>query len=300
MVGTSGHEPGITRRPEVTAADRQAAAARQRRNDIALWRWALTEPAMDPALTSRQRGAVVRDLASREHQDPDGRKASVSRRTIDRWIVARREGGFDALIPSPRQCPPRLGTETEDLAAGLKMENPARTAAQVRRILAAQGGAVPHSGTGQAPAARLAAGGEPALPDPALLKEAFSWSVIRQVRKTATVSVEGNVYSVDPFLTGRKVECVFDPFDMTELTVYWQGRKVGRAVPQVIGRHAHPKAPPDEDDPAPAEPTGIDYLQLVADADAAALAGELRLSALDDSEPDGEAGDSGQDGEGPR
>src|SRR2546426_383071 len=143
MVGTSGHEPGITRRPEVTAADRQAAAARQRRNDIALWRWALTEPAMDPALTSRQRGAVVRDLASREHQDPDGRKASVSRRTIDRWIVARREGGFDALIPSPRQGPPRLGTETEDLAAGLKMENPARTAAQVRRILAAQGGAVP-------------------------------------------------------------------------------------------------------------------------------------------------------------
>src|SRR5437879_10436748 len=98
---------------------------------------------MDPALTSRQRGAVVRDLASREHQDPDGRKASVSRRTIDRWIVARREGGFDALSPSPRQGPPRPGTETEDLAAGLKMENPARTAAQVRRILAAQGGAVP-------------------------------------------------------------------------------------------------------------------------------------------------------------
>ena len=121
---------------------------------------------------------------------------------------------------------------------------------------------------------------------PALLKEAFSWSVIRQVRKTGTVSVEGNVYSVDPFLTGRKIECVFDPFDMTGLTVYWQGRKVGKAVPQVIGRHAHPKAPPDEDDPAPAELTGIDYLQLVADADAAALAGELRLSALDGTGPE--------------
>ena len=47
---------------------------------------------------------------------------------------------------------------------------------------------------------------------------------------------------------------------MTEMTVYWQGRKVGRAVPQVIGRHAHPKAPPDEDDPEPAALTGIDYL----------------------------------------
>src|SRR2546428_9408177 len=114
MVGTSGHEPGITRRPEVTAADRQAAAARQRRNDIALWRWALTEPAMDPALTSRQRGAVVRDLASREHQDPDGRKASVSRRTIDRGVVARPQGGVDALLPAPRQCPPRARAGAED------------------------------------------------------------------------------------------------------------------------------------------------------------------------------------------
>src|SRR5256885_12302514 len=109
MVGTSGHEPGITRRPEVTAADRQAAAARQRRNDIALWRWGLTEPAMDPALTSRQRGAGVRDLASREHPDPDGGEGSVSRRTIEPWVGARREGGVDALIPAPRPWPPRVG-----------------------------------------------------------------------------------------------------------------------------------------------------------------------------------------------
>jgi putative transposase len=94
----------------MTAADRQAAAARQRRNDIALWRWSLVEPAIDPALTSRQRGQVVRDLASREHAGPDGRKVSVSRRTLDRWIVARREDGFGGLVPSPRQCPPRLGT----------------------------------------------------------------------------------------------------------------------------------------------------------------------------------------------
>ncbi len=77
---------------------------------------------------------------------------------------------------------------------------------------------------------------------------------------------------------------------MTELTVYWQGRKVGKAVPQVIGRHAHPKAPPDED-PAPAALTGIDYLQLVTDADAAALGEQLNLAALDDS--DGHGGEPG-------
>jgi len=88
---------------------------------------------------------------------------------------------------------------------------------------------------------------------------------------------------VDPFLAGRKVELVFNPFDLTQVTVYWAGRKVGTAVPQVIGRHAHPKAPPDED-PAPAALTGIDYLQLIAGADQAALGDQLNLAALDDSQ----------------
>ena len=70
--------------------------------------------------------------------------------------------------------------------------------------------------------------------------------------------------------------------------MYWQGRMVGKAIPQVIGRLAHPKAPPDED-PPPAALTGIDYLQLVADADAAALGEQLNLAALDDSnDPGGE------------
>ena len=84
----------------MTAADREAAARRQRAQEIALWRWTLVEPAMDPALTARQRGAVVRDLASREHEGPDGKKrVAVSRRTLDRWVVARRDGGFEALVP---------------------------------------------------------------------------------------------------------------------------------------------------------------------------------------------------------
>ena len=71
----------------MTAADREAAARRARAQEIALWRWTLVEPAMDPALTARQRGQAVRDLASREHQGPDGRKlVSLSRRTLDRWV----------------------------------------------------------------------------------------------------------------------------------------------------------------------------------------------------------------------
>jgi putative transposase len=128
-----------------------------------------------------------------------------------------------------------------------------------------------------------------------LLREAFRWSTARLVRKTATVALEGNVHSVDPFLAGRKAEPAFDPFDLTGITVYRGGRKVGTAVPQVIGRHAHPEAPPD-DDPAPAALTGIGYLQLIADADQAAPGEQLNLAALDDTAPDGSS-DGQQDQE---
>ena len=76
-----------------------------------------------------------------------------------------------------------------------------------------------HSETGEAPQARHAAAGPPARPEPALLHQAFCWSAVRLVRKTATVALEGNVYSVDPFLAGRKVELVFDPSDLTRVTV---------------------------------------------------------------------------------
>jgi putative transposase len=387
----------------MTQADRDAAARRQRAQTIALWRWSLIEPAMDPALSSRQRGKVVRAIAAREHAGPFGARVSVSRKTVDRWITARRAGGFDGLVPAPRQSLPRTDPQVVELAVGLKKENPARTAAQVRRVLAAQLGWAPseraiqrwfearelrarpdgqppraygrfeasavneiwtadlmngpklagratylagiiddhsrfltghqfvrrpdavrfagvlreairrhgapsvlytdngscfadaslqrtcamlgiklthsqpgrpagrgkiervfetvqqqfqvevtgqggdparhqvagleelndlldhwvrkvyhqriHSETGQAPQARHQAAGPAAPPDPAALKAAFSWSAVRLVRKTATVELEGNVYSVDPFLTGRKVELVFEPFDLTKLEV---------------------------------------------------------------------------------
>ena len=85
------------------------------------------------------------------------------------------------------------------------------------------------------------------------------WSERRTVRKTATVSLHGNTYQVDPSLALRKVELVFDPFDLTSIEVRWQGRPAGQAIPHVIGRHAHPKARPEQPAP-PAPATGIDYI----------------------------------------
>lgn len=59
-----------------------------RQREIALFRYTLVRQAADPALTKRERGALVRDLASRHHVGPDGQRVRVARNTIDRWIRA--------------------------------------------------------------------------------------------------------------------------------------------------------------------------------------------------------------------
>lgn len=445
-------------------ADRQAAAWRARAQTLALWRYTLIEKAMDPALSTRQRGRVVREIAAAEHTGPSGEPVRLSRKTIDRWIRARRSGGFDALVPAPRRCAPRTDAAALGLAVALKKENPARTAAQVRRILAAQSGGwapsertlqrlfadrelrtrpdgqpprafgrfeaerinqiwtadalhgpkvagrptflfailddrsrllvgaqfthredtvrfrgvfghaiaghgIPeilytdngapfvdesllrtcarlsikvthsapgrpmgrgkiervfatirqqflveiagaggdsarhqvagldelnqafthwvdkqyhprvHSETGQPPLRRWVDGGPVVLPEPSVLRAAFAWTATRLVRKTATVDLEGDTYCVDPFLVGRKVELHYDPFDLTAVDVYWAGKRVGAAVPQHIGRHAHPKAPP-EVEPDPIALTGIDYIKLLADAEHADTSLRLNLAHL--------------------
>jgi putative transposase len=140
----------------------------------------------------------------------------------------------------------------------------------------------PHGETGQPPLQRWLAAGPPALPTPAQLHEAFLWSEHRTVTKTATVSLHGNVYEVDAALVGRKVELVFDPFDLTRLEVRYHGRPMGAAVPHRIGRHVHRKARPDAAPPA-VTPTGIDYLRLVEARHTAELTERLRYAELTDA-----------------
>ena len=106
----------------------------------------------------------------------------------------------------------------------------------------------------------------------------FLWSEVRQVTKTAQVSLHGNAIEVDPALVGRKVELVFDPFDLTDIEVRFEGRAMGKALPVRIARRTHPKARP-EAAPAPV-PTGIDYLSLLAARRDEQLAGRIDYAAL--------------------
>ncbi len=121
-----------------------------------------------------------------------------------------------------------------------------------------------HAETGQAPIERFEGGGPLRRADPGRLREAFRWSVMRKVTRTATVPLEGNSYAVDPALTGRRVELRYDPEDLSRLDVFLDGRPAGAAVPFVTRRHVH-RAVPQAARPA-AAPTGIDYLGLVATA----------------------------------
>jgi putative transposase len=448
VITTGGHDE---LEAPMTEHEREIDRRAERARDIALFRYALIRQAADPALTTKQRGLLVRQLAATEHAGPFGRPVRYSRESLDRWIRAWRTGGFEALQPTARNLEPRTEAAVLELAAALKREVPARTAAQVAAILAAHAGpnssmpsartlqrhfarlelhtrpdgraprafgrfeaeasndrwtgdalhgptvggrktylfafiddhsralvgyrwghsedtvrleaalrsglaarGVPrvvyvdngsafvsgqllralaslgitlthskpgqpagrgkierffrtvreqflvelgagdlsraigdldqlnelfaawvetvyhrreHSETGQRPLERFLAGlpdgAAPTPPTPAQLHEAFLWSQRRTVTKTATISLHGNSYEVDAALVGRRIEVVFDPFDLTALQIRYQGRPMGTAIPHRIGRHVHPDAHPGTA-PAPAPATGIDYLALIA------------------------------------
>jgi putative transposase len=443
-----------------------------RRRDIALFRYGLIREAADAELSSAERGRLVRQLAGREHRSPDGNWKRVGRSTLDRWIVAYRAGGFDALVPAKRQRTSVCDVELLDLAVRLKRENPRRTAthivemlvtelaghsrnipsvrtvqrhfarlglnicpdgsppeafgrfeaagvndlwvgdvlhgpvvggrkallfaflddhsrlivghrfgrhedvlrleAALRRGLASRG--VPkriyvdngspfvshqlaracavlgiklvhsrpgrpqgrgkierffatvrtqflveiaddqleslsrlnelfsawvetryhhrvHRETGQTPLARFTAAGIPEVPTPQLLREAFLWSEMRTVTKTAMVSLHGNSYEVDPALVGRRVQLVFDPFDLATLEVRHDGHDFGAAIPHQLKVHVHPKAtaePPDMLDGMTTTPTGIDYLALVEAEHRQATRRTINFADLDGNDLDGE------------
>lgn len=437
-----------------------------RATEVALFRYALIREAADAALSKAERGRLVRELAGRVHTGPGGSQMRVGRSTLDKWIVAWRRGGFEALKPGPRASSLKVPAEVFDLAEALKREAPERTAAQICQILAVTHGWAPnertiqrhfhrtgmtrrsltaatavfgrfeasrpnelwvgdalhgpnvgrhkailfaflddharlftgyrwvtaedtvraeaalraglgsrgvpdavyldngspfvssqllracaslgirlihsrpgrpqgrgkiervfrtvreqflvevahtevdtvgrlnqlfaawvetvyhravHSETKMTPLERFAAGGPPRYATAEELHEAFLWSETRTVTKTATVSLFANTYEVDAALVGRRVELVFDPFDLTRVEVRWANRPMGPAVPVVIGRHAHPAARPEPGVGPPPPATGIDYLHLIEARADAELQRRISYAGIDEAgiDPDG-------------
>ncbi len=119
----------------------------ERARETGLFRYSLVQELLEPGLSAAERGWRARELAGRVHEGPGGRRVTVSYATLTRWRRRYEEGGFDALVPSPRQPAPRTPEEVLALAEALKREKPGRTAAQVRRVLQVTAGWAPSDRT---------------------------------------------------------------------------------------------------------------------------------------------------------
>lgn len=102
--------------------------ARDPAEALALWRYHLIAEALDPRLSGRERGLLVRRIATDEHVTPAGELRGVSRNTLNRWIRRYRADGLAGLRDRPRsdQGSARVNPALLDEAIRLRLEAPAR------------------------------------------------------------------------------------------------------------------------------------------------------------------------------
>jgi transposase InsO family protein len=143
-----------------------------------------------------------------------------------------------------------------------------------------------HGETGQTPLDRFMAGAEQLrAADPETLRLAFQWRTRRTVTRQATLSLQGNVYSVDPAWCGQTLELRYDPFDLSQMDVYRDGGRLGTARLTQAKRQRHLAierlVPETFATPVPAQ---IDFLKTLREEHDQALRqqlGGIRFSQLD-------------------
>jgi transposase InsO family protein len=123
-----------------------------------------------------------------------------------------------------------------------------------------------HSETEQSPLARYSAGLDQVRPvDPETLRRAFLWRAKRQVKRDATISLQGNRYQVDPRWAGRTLELRFDPFDLSQIELYLDAVPLGLATVVIQQRQRHlavarlATEPPDPPKPQ----SSLDFLSIL-------------------------------------
>jgi putative transposase len=109
---------------------------------VAVHRFGVIAEAANDRLSPADRGAVVRQIASRTYAHPDGNERRYSVATINRWLAAWRGGGLASLAPVRRTDTGALRAHPElaEEAAALRLELPTRSAAQIARIILARHG----------------------------------------------------------------------------------------------------------------------------------------------------------------
>jgi len=119
-----------------------------------------------------------------------------------------------------------------------------------------------HSETGEAPLdrwQRLLPAANVRAADPVLLDEVLRLHARRRVHpKTSTIEVGGIPFVVDTSLRKRRVDVLYDASDLSSVLVYFDGRRIQRALPQVKG-----ELPVEGPATAPRPAPSVDYLALL-------------------------------------
>lgn len=130
-----------------------------------------------------------------------------------------------------------------------------------------------HGVTKQTPRERFEQDTEPLRRiDPAALREAFLWAEDRSVDKTGCFSLHGNAYEADSGLARQRVLLRYDPYDLSQIQVWHEGKRYPDAVPVQLRRERHKGVEPPEPVPVP---TGLNYLTLAKQQHAANTQAEL-------------------------
>ncbi|HVR25876.1 MAG TPA: DDE-type integrase/transposase/recombinase [Candidatus Polarisedimenticolia bacterium] len=100
------------------------------------------------------------------------------------------------------------------------------------------------------------------LPPSTDLRRLFFYRLNRLVRRDSTFKLRGQFYEAPPQFEGETIEVRFDPLDLSQLEIYFQGEAQGMARP--VDAVVNAQLPSLKSVPAtPPEPTGINFVELL-------------------------------------
>ncbi|MBT9147707.1 MAG: hypothetical protein DDT32_01472 [Syntrophomonadaceae bacterium] len=110
----------------------------KQRQEVANFRYGLIAPLVTRTLNPGEQAAMLREIAGHTYDIPHSSAQKISLRTLERYLKAYREGGWESLLPSERadklQCK-QIAPGVLEKAIALKQEQPTRSVRQIMAIL---------------------------------------------------------------------------------------------------------------------------------------------------------------------
>jgi putative transposase len=114
----------------------------QQRNEIAAFRFGVIAPVVQRNLHPGERYALLRELSEQSYKIPYSEKTKISIRSLERYLQAYENGGFEGLKPKGREKKGSLRTLDPTIlrrAIELRRELPSRSVDTIIRLLELEG-----------------------------------------------------------------------------------------------------------------------------------------------------------------